>query len=182
MPMTLTRSLLTILIPGLVATAPWLLALVQYTSATLGIEKNATLSNALIFSLAAVIGSLCEGLGTHIEVYWDSKREKEYDIEKNWYRYLNYAGEREPVAFRYLSRCVTSLYFELSMFFAVLFFLLGSALLASLRFEQYACAIWIAAVVVTPLTMWYFLYQASNTHAGMCKVRMKMMLPDTHVS
>lgn len=35
MPMTLTRSLLTILIPGVVATAPWLLLLLSETSAAL---------------------------------------------------------------------------------------------------------------------------------------------------
>ena len=39
MPMTLTRSLLTVLIPGLVFIAPWLLMLVQHTEATLGFSE-----------------------------------------------------------------------------------------------------------------------------------------------
>lgn len=117
MPTTLTRSLLTVLIPGLVAVAPWLVWLVQYTSATFGANENAVLANALIFALVVVAGSTCEGLGTYLEHRWDRQLEATHQVQEHWIRYLSYSGEREPVAFRYLSRLVTTLYFELSMLF-----------------------------------------------------------------
>lgn len=39
-PTTVTRSILTVLVPGLVAVTPWLLALVQHTQATFGFDKR----------------------------------------------------------------------------------------------------------------------------------------------
>ena len=183
MPMNLSRSLLTILIPGLVATAPWLLVLVQHTSATLGFDTNPTIANALVFALVAVVGSMCEGLGTYREAKWDAKLESKYSVQEHWHRYLAYRGEREPIAFRYLSRLVTTLYFELSMFFAVPFFILGACALAALRFPQHQSLFVISAIGLTPLSMWFFDYKARQTHEGMCKVRMHLNLPElSHVS
>jgi hypothetical protein len=177
MPMTLTRSLLTILIPGLVAIAPWLVALVQYTSATFGADKNQTLANALIFALVAVAGAMCEGLGTYLESRWDDQLEDKHQVQEHWMRYLRYSGEREPVAFRYLSRLVTTMYFELAMFFAMPSFVAGATLLAALRFPTHQCLVIICGVVSAPLAMGYFYYQARQTHEGMCKVRKAIDLP-----
>lgn len=179
MPMTLTRSLLTILIPGLVATAPWLVAIVQYTNATFGADKNQILANALIFSLVAVAGAICEGLGTYVESYWDGRLEEEHQVQEHWMRYLRYSGEREPVAFRYLSRLVTTMYFELAMFFAIPSFVAGATVLAVLRFPDHDTLAVICGVVGALLAMAYFYYQAKQTHEGMCKVRKAIDLPAT---
>src|SRR5688572_3098080 len=136
MPMTLTRSLLTVLIPGLIAIAPWLLMLVQHTSATLGFKEYSTLANALVFASAAVAGSFFEAQGTRFELAWDKERESEFSVQENWYAYLARNVEREPVAYRYLSRLVTTLYSELAMIFAAPCFFLGACVLASLRFKD----------------------------------------------
>src|SRR3979490_266949 len=112
MPTTLTRSLLVVLIPGIVAIAPWLLALVQYTTATLGFATNAPVGSALVFSAAAVAGSVLEGLASHIEVRWDRQLESQFAVHENWYAYLSRTFDHEPVGYRYLSRMVTTLYFE----------------------------------------------------------------------
>src|SRR6476659_6764294 len=177
MPITLTRSLLTILVPGLVATAPWLVWLVQHTTATLGADKNATLANAFIFALVAVVGSVCEGLGTYLEYRWDDQLEAEHQVQEHWIRYLKFDGAREPVAFRYLSRLITTMYFELSMLFAVPSFIFGSTLLAVLRFPTHVIALTIAGALLSAFATWYFHHQGKQTHAGICKVRKAIDLP-----
>jgi hypothetical protein len=177
MPTTLTRSLLTVLIPGLVAVAPWLVFFVQHTSVTFGAEQNSVLANALIFALVVVVGSMCEGLGTYLESRWDKDREEQYQVKEHWIRYLRFDGAKEPVAFRYLSRLVTTLYFELAMIFATPVFLLGSTLLAALRFPEFRFWIVALGVALAIFSVVYFRYQARQTHEGMCKVRREIDLP-----
>ncbi|MBJ6979925.1 MULTISPECIES: hypothetical protein [unclassified Luteimonas] len=171
---------MTVLIPGLVAVAPWLVWLVEHTPATLGADQSAVLANALIFALVVVAGSTCEGLGTYLEHRWDGKLESEHQVQEHWFRYLNYCGEREPVAFRYLSRLVTTLYFELAMLFATPTFVAGATLLAAVRFPNFR--FWIASggVLVGVAFVLYFRYQARQTHEGMCKVRKALNLPATN--
>ena len=177
MPTTLSRSLLTIIIPGLVAVAPWLVFLVQHTTATLGADENAVLSNALIFALVVVVGSTCEGLGTYLEYRWDDQLESKHQVQEHWIRYLRYSGEREPVAFRYLSRLVTTLYFELAMLFAAPSFVVGATVLAALRFAQNRWWIIPLGVMLAIAFAFYFRYQAKQTHEGMCKIRKEIELP-----
>ena len=174
MPTTLTRSLLVVLIPGSIAVAPWLLALVQHTSATLGLDQYRPLSYVLLFACAAVAGSVFEGLGTFVEVHWDKKREATYAVRENWFKYLSRTFDNEPVGYRYLSRRATTLYFELSMMFAVPIFAVGAGLLASLRFRDHAC--WIAGVSILAaiVSILYFYWQASCTHKLLCETRLEI--------
>lgn len=174
MPITLTRSLLTILIPGLIAIAPWLLALVQNTKATLGFGEFSTLGTAFVFASAAVVGSLFENCGTFMEIAWDTEREQEHSVKENWHQYLSRTFEREPVGYRYLSRLVTSLYFELSMLFAVPSFIVGGFVLASLRFTNYWPLIGIVALGSAMITGYYFHLQARATHLVLCKTRAEL--------
>lgn len=174
MPMTLTRSLLTILIPGLVAIAPWLLALVQNTSATLGFDKYPSLANTLVFAAAAVIGSICEGFGTNLEAGWDKEREGAYSIKDNWHAYLSHRFDAEPVGYRYISRLVTTLYFELSMLFAVPSFLVGGCLLASLRFPDLLVVFAIICLAALIASTHYLHWQARCTHRVLCETRQEL--------
>lgn len=174
-PTALTRSTVTILVPGTVALSPWLLLLVQHTSATLGYKEYATLANAMVLAAVIVTGSICEGLGTFIELNWDCKRESELDIKENWHKYLSRVFEKEPVGFRYLSRLVTTMYFELSMLVATPFFLAGSGVLAYLRFPQHAWLAAITALAASIVSAWFFWWQASKTHRVICETRREIM-------
>jgi hypothetical protein len=174
MTMTLTRSLLTILIPGIVAASPWLLALVQNTEATLGFDKYPSLANALLFAVVAVAGAFCEGLGTTIESRWDKERESDYSIKENWYVYLSRSLDKEPVGYRYISRLVTTMYFELSMMFAIPSFLLGGCLLASLRFPDYWCLFAILALTAGVASTLYLHWQARSSHRVLCETRQEL--------
>lgn len=171
MPITLTRSLLTILIPGLISIAPWLLVVVQHTEATLGFGTYPTLANSLVFASAAVAGSLFETAGTFREVAWDKERESEYAIQENWYSYLSRVFEKEPVGYRYISRLVTTMYFELSMMFAVPLFFVGAAVSASLRFPGYICYFVIVALIAVSVSGYFFHNQAKSSHLVICKTR-----------
>lgn len=174
MPTTLSRSLLTILIPGIVASAPWLLALVQHTSATLGLGEYTTLGHALIFATAAVTGAIFEGLGSVLEERWDKEREEKYSVTSNWYDYLARSFDKEPVAYRYISRMVTSLYFELSMLFAVPVFIVGSVLLTVLRFTHLTVHVVLLGVIVIIFSTIYLWWQARCTHEVLCRTRKEM--------
>ena len=174
MPTTLTRSLLVVLVPGVVAVAPWILALVLYTEATLGLDKYPTIGNALLFACVAVVGSVLEGLGTLIEVHWDKNRESQYQVAENWHAYLARSFEVEPVGYRYMARLVTTLYFELSMFFATPIFIAGSAVLIARRFPELLCSTIAVAIVLLVGVAWYFFWQASCTHRVLCETRREL--------
>ena len=174
MPMTLTRSLLTILVPGIVAISPWLLALVQNTSATLGFDKSTSLANALVFAAAAVVGCVCEGFGTMVEAKWDKERESEYSIRENWHSYLAHRFDKEPVGYRYISRLVTTLYFELSMLFAIPWFLLGGFILASLRFPDHSIIFALVTLTALMVSGHYLHWQARCTHRVLCETRQEL--------
>lgn len=174
-PTTLTRSTVTILVPGTVALSPWLLLLVQHTSATLGFKYYATLANAMVLAAVIVTGSVCEGLSTFIERHWDRKREAELDITKNWLDYLSSTFDKEPVGFRYLSRLVTTMYFELSMLIATPVFLAGSGVLAYLRFPHNGCLVVIAAAVTAIASALFFWWQAGQTHRVICQTRREVL-------
>jgi hypothetical protein len=173
MPIDLTRSVLVVLIPGAVGSAPWLLWLVLYTEATLGYaEKYTTLANAVSFAVAVIAGLAFETFGTWVEVHWDEKREKEYDIQENWFAYL--ASSAAPVGYRYLSRLATMFYFELSMLFAVVGFGVGAALLIDGRFPENRYALFVIDGAVTLLLVAYFLLNAQKTHKVLCQTRAEL--------
>ena len=63
MPTTLTRSLLVVLIPGLVAVTPWLVVIVQQDpDAPTLLARFPPLGYALLFAIVAVTGSAIEEL------------------------------------------------------------------------------------------------------------------------
>jgi hypothetical protein len=85
MPATLTRSLLAVLVPGLVAVAPWLLTLLQHTRATLGLDQYPVVAYALLFACVTVVGTIFEGIATWVEIRWDKERESEFAVQENCY-------------------------------------------------------------------------------------------------
>ena len=174
MPMTLTRSLLTILIPGLIAIAPWALAFMYLTSTAMDVAKYSALTNALIFASSAVAGALFEGAGTNFEVSWDKERESEYGVTDNWYLYLSRSFEKEPVGYRYISRLVTTLYFELSMMFAIPVFFLGVGAVTMLRFPENSVVLALGSLVAMVASGIYMHKQAKCTHRVICETRLEL--------
>jgi hypothetical protein len=172
MPVTLTRSLLVVIIPGLIAIAPWVLWLASKIDGIGELyESYATLIHALMLGLAIIVGSILEGLLSRLEVAWDKEREKRYQVRKNWFDYLAHQFNAEPVGFRYLARLATSMYFELAMMAASALALLGVALLLI----EHAEGAWKAASLIlllfAVLAAQFFFNQAKATHEVLCEGR-----------
>jgi hypothetical protein len=174
MPTTLSRSLLAVLVPGIIAVAPWLLALVQHTEATLGLDHYPSLGYALMFASAAVAGTIFQGIGSFIEVSWDGRLEKEYGVLENWYSYLSRTQTPEPVGFRYLSRMATALYFDLGMLFATPVFLLGATGLTIMRFPNLTAPAGLFGLLLAIAAPVYFYWSARITHKLLCKTRQEL--------
>lgn len=176
MPIDLTRSVLVILIPGGVAASPWLLALVLHSEATLGFARDyATLANAFVLAICAIMGLTCESLGTRQEVAWDIEREDDLEVKENWYQYLAGKHDPEPVGFKYISRLATTMYFELSMLYAIGFFAPGAALMIYLRFENsFGAVCGLVFAILMALICDLFRADAKDTHEVLCKTRKEL--------
>jgi hypothetical protein len=175
MPLTLSRSLVVVLVPGIVACAPWLLLCAEHASDLTALYRAYQVpGNALLFALVVVVGSILEGIGSRAEVRWDAEREKEFGVQENWYKYLAQTPESEPVGFRYISRTVTTMYFELTMSFAGSIMFLGiGAVIGSIQTDYRS---WIAAssIAVAGAAFWFFRAQARDSHKILCKVRLEL--------
>jgi hypothetical protein len=174
MPLTLTRSLLVVLVPGIVGLAPWLLLAVQLWPGLKETYGKYTLpSNAILFAAVVVVGSFFEGLATILEVRWDKQCESKYAVQENWYAYLARAGP-EPVGNRYIARMFTTLYFELTMLFATSAFLLGAAVLVWQSNAAHPVLLSLALVALAIGAVFYFRWQAHGTHVVLCEVRREL--------
>jgi len=179
MPLSLSRPLVTIIIPGIVATAPGLLLLLYYHPQLGSIYKEYTWpTNVCCFALVVVVGSLIESCMTYLERRWDG-RVKEPDqnaaedwVSQNWYDYLaRRFGNTEPVGYRYLSRTVTAMYFELSMALAVPIALLS---IGYLLVQIGDSGIAIVLFVGSPIALFVLVKSARDTHDLLCRVRQKI--------
>jgi hypothetical protein len=176
MPLTLTRSLIVVLVPGIVSIAPWAFWFAMNAPRTTSVyDTHQVAGNALLFAVVVIVGSVMEGIGSRLEVKWDRKREPEFKVQENWYNYLSLTLSAEPVGFRYLSRCVTTMYFELSMVLASASLLLGiAAVLVTLDWEW---KYWTACIlaVLAGCVAWFFYSEAHDTHGVLCKVRQELV-------
>jgi hypothetical protein len=171
---TLSRSLLVIILPGVVAVAPWLFILLGWVQENSKFyEKYQLPVNVCLIALVVVVGCIFEGVNSHQETKWDAEREEEYDVEKNWRDYLALAGNAELIGFNYITKIVTSMYFELGMMWASVFFL-GAIAWFSLNSMPFWGIMFIVLLAATaPL---YFREQAKESHKVLCTTRQKLNL------
>src|SRR5688572_4361682 len=182
-PLTLTRSLLTILIPGAVAVAPWALyLLLSYPSVWDLYEKHALPSQVLLFAVCVVVGSLFEGASTYLETRLDcsvGKRDSpdgtdDTWVDKDWINYLAASfGGGEPVAYRYLSRKVTSFYFELGM--AISYSICSVGILHLLLKHDVSFGWIVTAAALHFAFPLLLLKYAADTHYLLCYTRSRVM-------
>lgn len=178
MPVTLTRTVLVIFIPGGIALISWILLYllkVDTESTDSFYQRYSMPINLCFFAAIVIIGTIIEGVNTHLEVRWDQKREKKFDVENNWYAYLSCTPASEPVAFKYFTRLVTTMYFELGMMWATLSFGLGVAsIICTLKPNCYGLYS-VIAVTFSILFAIYFFWQANTSHEVLCKTRKELI-------
>jgi predicted Co/Zn/Cd cation transporter (cation efflux family) len=175
MPWTLTRSILAVLVPGLVATAPWLLLLASGRPGVSQLYKDyQVLANAVLFATIVAVGSVIEGIGSSFEARWDKEREGELGVQANWNAYLARVSDPEPVGHRYLTRMVTAMYFELGMMIAAPALIAGVTRL--LAVSQVAVYPWgyVAATIAALGAAYYFYGAARQSHRVLCEVRREL--------
>ena len=180
MPLNLSRSLLTIILPGVVATAPWLLLLlVSIPELQPWYEIHAFPMHVAAFAIAVTAGALFEGIGSYVECVWDHAKGKEEVpmapdgdwVQRDWHAYLSRAfGDDEPVAYRYISRKVTALYFEFGMMMAIPCGLIGLGVLAQILVSDRVLAPWIFMTLAI-LAAFIFRKFAADTHDVLCETR-----------
>jgi hypothetical protein len=166
-PTTLNRSLLVVLVPGVLALAPWMSLVAKYA----GFEPSSPIFYVLIFVAATVVGSVFEGLGSHVEAYWDGTQDADLKVKDNWMTYLAHQFEADPIGCRYMARLAVALYFELSMMFAAPVFLIGTGIRLFPGCPDWSGWIVIGSVLSALTSMAYFSWQAYTTHGLLCRTR-----------
>ncbi|WP_233843681.1 hypothetical protein [Dyella sp. 2HG41-7] len=180
MPLTLTRSFFAIILPGVVLIAPWVLMAVQANAGLADLYKEYTVpANVCAFSLVVMLGAVVEGLGTYVEKRWDRKAgsmsrpdDSENWLDKDWFDYLARQFDKgEPVAYRYLSRKVTELYFELGMMIASP---IGAVGVAFILREHISSIFVYASFLSAPLISYWFFRSARDTHCVLYDTRYRI--------
>jgi hypothetical protein len=118
MPTNFTRSFVAVTVPGATLVAPWIYLLFCVFRLWPLYLKYTLIANALLVGVAVIAGLVLEGIVVAFERRWDDEREGELQIQENWYTYLAAQPSTTPVGFSYISRLVTTMYFELTMMVA----------------------------------------------------------------
>jgi hypothetical protein len=176
MPITLTRSLLAVLIPGLIALMPWaVLAGLHFEPLRDAYKDFAFVLDTMGFAIVVVVGSFCQSIGSYLEPRWDAEREEEYRVDHYWYAYLALHGCNDAIGFRYISRLANSLYFELSMMSASVLFAIGLGVLVASLFPAYWLLWSLVGLVVSLVSAIGFRKQARDTHETLCITRRELV-------
>jgi hypothetical protein len=178
MPLTLTRTIVGILIPGIIALSPWAIwAMVSFPKLADNYDKLTTLVSAVLTGAVIIVGATIEGVATRVEAYWDKQRAagREYQVFDDWYWYLAQTFHNEPVGYKYLSRAVTTLYFELGMAFSSPIALLGfSAMILTHQPTLWSVRLAFTLPVLATLLALFYRAQAYDTHELLCETRKQL--------
>ena len=170
MPVTLTRSIMTIVLPGGVALSPIFLWLTTFPYIASLFSSHLSLILFAMFGLIIIVGSIFEIIASHLEKYFDSKCEAELNVRENWYKYLSCQFESEPIGFRYLSRRFTTMYFELGMSMAAPIFVIGVMFVHLGDVENHI--LWkLIYIIVAGVLCKLFYWSGKNTHRLLCETR-----------
>ena len=110
------RAIVTQVLPGLIGSAPWIIALYDRSlGARKFLNQSTPVATAALFLAAVFWGFVCEDLGARAEVWienWQTRAEKA--SRENWFIYLRRAYTVEPPGVRYMRTLVTRMKFELN--------------------------------------------------------------------
>jgi len=136
-----------------------------------GFDPASPMVYVLIFVAATVVGSVFEGLSSHLEAHWDLTKDADLNVKDNWTTYLAHRFETDPIGCRYLARLAVTLYFELSMMCAAPVFLMGAGVRLFWKYPAQSGSIIVCTVLGALLSAAYFVWQARTTHGLMCRTR-----------
>src|SRR5687768_6255447 len=103
--------ILTYIIPGAVATAPYIGVVASYFEQVNNFGKQHPASFTIVATLVVILaGALLEEIGTRVELFWDR-----LIPNPNWERYLKLHLKDDVIGQRYLRRILIRMKFELSL-------------------------------------------------------------------
>ena len=176
LPLTPTRFLLGVIIPGVVAAAPWLMLVAEVWPDARGFyDRYPILGNGLVFAIVTIVGTVIEGLGSYRESAWDEKLESKFSVSENWYAYLAQDSSPEPVGHRYISRLATSMYFELGMMISTPILLIGIAVLGGTTTFPMSRITATGFLIVAIIAFVFFRKEARDSHLALCRVRKELV-------
>ncbi len=112
------RPLVTLLIPGGLATSSWLVALcLRFPKLRVSIATHSAESYIILFLAVTATGIILEDLGAKIEIRFDNAANKRSDdkFDNEWYAYLRTAFVCDPIGRGYLRTLVLRLKFQLGI-------------------------------------------------------------------
>lgn len=177
MPLTLSRSFLVNVLPGFVAIAPWIiLVAVHFPQFATLYEKFSTVVNGALVGAAILVGAVLETAMGYLENRWDEKVPTEAGLEEDWYEYLSIEVEKDrPIGFEYISRQVTSLYFELTMIPASFLFFVGVGLLPRVMFHAPSAIYPILGTLAAIASAWMFKKTARHSFDILFRTRKELV-------
>jgi hypothetical protein len=118
------RPVVTLLIPGFWAMAPWTIAMFLHYPATWSFACSHRDGSGLVFVvIATALGMILEDLGARLEKFFFDRHTNDYST---WFSYLALALDREPIGLRYIRTVVLRMKFELGMGLASVIALIGA--------------------------------------------------------
>ncbi len=126
-----------------------------------------------VFAAVVVFGAVIEIINSWIESRWDETREGEFAVTENWYSYLAHAVEKESIGYGYISRMVTTMYFELALMWAFPAFALGLVVMnvTSATTSNSFCGV--AALLGIAFSVGSY-QSAKESHRVLCKTRLEI--------
>lgn len=136
------QPFVSLLLPGSIASAPFLITLVQrHPNVEVWVHANEWLAVFASIGIGIFAGLILENLGSQLEYHlFDRLRDRATSNRHTefWHRYLRIAFHETPVGHRHLRRIVLRLQFELASGVALLIAGLGTQFVAG-----HACPWWV---------------------------------------
>jgi hypothetical protein len=127
--LTWDRVLFQIIVPGLLASFPYLMLFFEQKPDILEffLGDAKTLFVTFVALLSILPGMILENFGSIIEAHYYDRRHKKKDNEymKTWKKFLQIAYDKEPVGHRYLRNILFRMKFELSVGCGLIFMTIG---------------------------------------------------------
>jgi hypothetical protein len=168
------RAVVTQVLPGLIASAPWIIALYDWSpGARAFLSQSTPVATAALFLAAVFWGFVCEDFGARAEVWierWQTRKNRA-GARDNWFNYLRRVYMVEPPGIRYMRTLVTRMKFELNSCLALLTASIG----LDFTYISFINPLWLQ------IAMWiiaaYLLYEGYATVALLRELRAKMQQP-----
>jgi hypothetical protein len=168
------RAIVTQVLPGLIASAPWIIALYDRSAGARNfLSQNTPVATAALFLAALFWGFVCEDLGARAEAWihsWQTRADRT-SARESWFLYLRRVYAIDPPGIRYMRSLVTRMKFELNSSLA----LFTAAIGLNFAYVSFINPLWLELVMLTVAV--YLFWEAWASVALLRELRREMEQP-----